>query len=176
MNLLSTIYENWCHYEIIMLSVIVLSIILLPLLVNIVLKTEKRLLLVSAVSSVSAILITILVIFTAKSVFSISLTAKYSFVFIWTALMTMLSFSTLNGFFLKKKSSKDLDEDIVIREYFSDSLKLVSFICLFFSVLIAFTSNELQTILVLSGISSVLSVSASHFFARIFFKDKQSGK
>jgi hypothetical protein len=57
-----------------------------------------------------------------------------------------------------------------------DSLKLVSFVCIFFSVLIAFTEGELRNILILSGISSILSVCMTHFFARIFFKDRESGK
>lgn len=176
MNLFETLMTNWSRYELEMIILTTFLLFAIQFILSLLLHVEKRLVLISAISSITAMLLSSLVMYLSNWIFAVDLTEKFSFILLWTMSINMMNLVTLNSFFLKKRKSKDFDEDIINREHFSDTLKLLSFMCLFFSVLIAFTSGELQTILLLSGISSVLVLSLNHVLARIFFKDKKSEK
>lgn len=171
MKIFSTVLENWTNYEIMMVAVSTFLFSAIGILSSWIFIKDKRSVLLSLTSSVSTLLIVILTIL-ITSLLIPEISNVYSLVFLVTTTLSAINIMTLNNFLSKNRSKKDFDIDFVTREHFSDSLKLVSFICLFFSILIAFTNGEIRNILIASGISSVISISINHILSRIFFKDR----
>jgi len=175
MNLFAKILENWSNYELIMIT----SMIGLMTIVGIVFvhffSKDKRSVLLSLTSAITTNVLIALTL-SIVNLLNLELSEGYSFVFLLTATLSVMNITTLNGFLIKNRKNKTFDIDFVTRDHFTDSLKLISFICLFFSILITFTSGDIRNILIASGISSVLSISTNHLLARFFFKDKENGK
>jgi purine-cytosine permease-like protein len=122
------------------------------------------------ISSKTSPLIVVLIIFLANLILS-SVSETYSFVFMLTTTLSAINVMTLNNYLVKNRNKKNFDIDFVTREHFSDSIKLISLILLFFTILISFTSGEIRNILIASGISSILSIVINHLVSRILFKD-----
>lgn len=175
MNILSNILEGWTNYELIMIiSMVGLMTIVGIVSVHLFIR-DKRSVLFSLVSAVTTNILIVLIL-SLVSLLNLGLSEGYSFVFLLTATLSVMNVTTLNSYLIKNRNKKDFDIDFVTRDHFTDSLKLTFFICLFFSILIAFTSGEIRNVLIASGVSSVLSISTNHLLARIFFKDKKSEK
>lgn len=175
MNIFSKVLENWSNYELISVIEVISLMLIFCIAFTWFFTKDKRSLFFSLTSFLSAIVLTALTIF-AIYLLDINISETYSFVFFLTVTLSIVNIWTLLSFFIKNKSRKDFDIDFVTREHFADSLKLVSFICLFFSILIAFINGDIRNILIASGISSILAVFANILLARIFFKDKKSEK
>ena len=175
MNIFLNILEGWSNYELTMIISMIGSMTIVGLLsVHFFIK-DKRSVLLALASSVATNTLITLTLFLI-TLLGIALSEGYSFVFLLTATLSVMNVTTLNSYLIKNRNKKGFDIDFVTRDHFTDSLKLISFICLFFSILIAFTSGEVRNVLIASGISSVLSISTNHLLARIFFKDKESEK
>lgn len=171
MKIISEILGNWTHYELRMVMISILAISILGLLSTLIFIKDKRSLLFSLTSSVSTMVIVGLTVF-FLSILIADISNVYSFVFLITTTISAANTITLNNFLLKSKASKDFDIDTVTREHFSDSLKLISFICLFFTILAVFTYGDVRNVFIASGISTVVSVFVNHLLSRLFFKDK----
>lgn len=175
MNIFSKVLENWSNYELISIIEVISLMMIFCIVFTWFFTKDKRSLLFSLTSFLSAIVLTILTI-SAIYLLDINISETYSFVFFLTVTLSTVNIWTLLSFFIKNRNRKDFDIDFATREHFSDSLKLVSFICLFFSILIAFINGDIRNILISSGISSILAVFVNVLLARIFFKDKKSEK
>jgi hypothetical protein len=175
MNIFSKVLENWTNYELISIVEVVMAITAVNILLAWIFTKDKRSLLFTLSSLLSSGLITFLIIF-AIYLINTSVTENYSFVFLLTITFSVLNIWTLVSFLVKNKNRKNFDIDFVTREHFADSLKLISFICIFFSILIAFIPGETRYILIAGGISSVSAIFVNIILGRIFFKDRQSGK
>jgi len=175
MNLFSKILESWSNYELI----IILSIIGLITIVEIVsvhfFTKDKRSVLLTLISSITTNFLIALTLF-STNLLNIDISDNYSFVFLLTTTLSMMNIATLNSYLVRNRQNKNFDIDFVTRDHFTDSLKLISFICLFSSILIAFTNGDIRNILIASSISSILSIAINHLLARLFFKDKRSEK
>ena len=173
MNIFSKVLETWTHYELIMLigSILLLTVGGITSVWYFI--RDKRSLFLAIISSISTLLIVVLTIFVSNLI-GLSISEENSFIFLLTTTISVINLATLNNFLVKHRNRKDFDIDFVTREHFSDSLKLIFFICLFFSILIAFTNGEIRNIIIGTGISSILAISFNHLLARIFFKDRKS--
>jgi len=175
MNPFSKILESWSNYELIM----VLSTMGLITIVGIVsvkiFTKDRRSVLLALTSSLTTNLLIALTLF-STNLLKIDLSDNYSLVFLLTTTLSMMNIATLNSYLVRNRQNKNFDIDFVTRDHFTDSLKLISFICLFSSILIAFTNGDIKNILIASSISSILSIAINHLLARLFFKDKGSEK
>lgn len=172
MNIFSKVLENWTNYELTSVVEIIVLIIFLNILLAWILTKDKKCILFTLTSLFSSVLVTFLTIFFIYLINS-SVTENYSFVFLLTMTFCILNIWTLVSFFVKNRSRKDFDIDFVTREHFTDSLKIISFICIFFSILIAFIPGDTRNILISGGISSLLAILVNIALGRIFFKDKK---
>jgi len=170
MNIFATVLENWTRYEllIVLSSAILLTVI--GVLSAYLFVKDKRAVWFSGISSKTSPLIVVLIIFLANLLLS-SVSETYSFVFMLTTTLSAINVMTLNNYLVKNRNKKNFDIDFVTREHFSDSIKLIALILLFFTILISFTSGEIRNILIASGISSILSIVINHLVSRILFKD-----
>ncbi len=175
MNIFSKVLENWTNYELISIIEIIILIIFLNILLAWILTKDRKCILFTLTSLFSSVLVTFLTVFFIYLINS-SVTENYSFVFLLTITFCILNIWAFIGFFVKSRNRKDFDIDFVTREHFTDSLKIISLICIFFSILIAYIPGDTRNILISGGISSVLAVLANIALGRIFFKDKRSGK
>ena len=171
MNLFTGILTDWSRYEIILLSITIIILTSMGCIFGWYFIKDRRSVIFSLLSSVVTMLLVIATV-TITKVFIPKVTESYAYIFLLTTTFSALNVMTLNNYFNENKDRKNLDIDFVTREHFNDSLKLVSIICLFFSALIAFFTEDLRNIVIASGISSVLSIVVNHVFARIIFRDR----
>jgi hypothetical protein len=170
MNIFAKVLENWTRYEIFMILSSALLLTIIGVLSSWLFVKDKRAVSFSMISSKTSPLIVVLIIFLANLILS-SVSETYSFVFMLTTTLSAINVMTLNNYLVKNRNKKNFDIDFVTREHFSDSIKLISLILLFFTILISFTSGEIRNILIASGISSILSIVINHLVSRILFKD-----
>ena len=175
MNIFISVLDGWSNYELIMIISMTGSITIVGILSVYFLIKDKRSTLLALSSSITTNILIVLTL-SFVNLLDLGLSEGYSFVFLLSATLSVMNVTTLNNYLIHNKKKKDFDIDFVTRDHFTDSLKLISLICLFFSILIAFTGGEIRNILIASGISSVLSISVNHLLARMFFKDKRGEK
>ena len=175
MNIFISVLDGWSNYELIMIISMIGLITIVGILSVYFLIKDKRSVLFAIASSITTNLLIISTLFFVD-LLDVGLSEGYSFVFLLTATFSAMNVTTLNNYLIHNKKKNEFDIDFVTRDHFEDSLKLISFICLFLYILIAFIDGEIRTVLIASGISSVLSIAINHLLARMFFKDKRGEK
>jgi hypothetical protein len=169
-NIFANLINSWSNYEKIREGIFLLLIFLIIVVVTHLSTKEKRITLLVAIALLSSAILNVLGIFLSSLILDINITEVFRLTPILTSILLVTNLGLLIGFYISKKDKKDFKIISIRDEYFSDSLKQTLFIILLIFSMLFFVSIKTQSILVVSGVSTLLPIWLTYICSKYILK------
>lgn len=171
MNIFTNIWNNWGNYEkITTLMLLILIITFIPLSVYFFTK-NKKLLILSIVSTLITGILTTISLILLSLIFETYITNIFQLVPLMCIFINILNIGTLVGYYNVNRNKKEFELEDLHYEFMRDTFKLSVILILLFCLSTIFLSTTLLTVILTSLVISLLNIWLNYTLLIKFVKE-----